>query len=59
MKNLNLTLTRGWKSYLGAALLIASGLYQISLGDYTSGIQSIGLGLGILGIRHYLSYSNE
>lgn len=52
-------LTKGWKSYLGATILILTGLYLISVGQEVAGAQSIGLGLGILGIRHYLSYSFE
>ena len=54
-----ITLTRGWKSYLGAAILILGGLYLVFTGHAFEGSQAIGLGLGILGIRHYLEYSSE
>ena len=54
-----ISLTRGWKGYLGGALLVAIGLYLVLTGNELEGAQAIGLGLGILGIRHYLQYSSE
>jgi len=54
-----ITLTKGWKGYLGGLLLVAVGLYLVLTGNELEGAQAIGLGLGILGIRHYLQYSSE
>jgi hypothetical protein len=54
-----ITLTKGWKTYLGAVILIATGLYLVSIGQTAEGAQAIGLGLSIIGIRHYLEYSNQ
>lgn len=54
-----ITLTKGWKTYLAAAILILTGIYLISQGENVGGMQSIATGLGILGIRHYLEYSKE
>jgi len=54
-----ISLTRGWKGYLGGALLVAIGLYLVLTGNELEGAQAIGLGLGILGIRHYLQYSQD
>ena len=54
-----ITLTKGWKGYLGGALLVAIGLYLVLTGNELEGAQAIGLGLGILGIRHYLQYSQD
>ena len=53
------TLTRGWKGYLGGVLLVLVGLYLLTLGEDVAAVQSIAMGLGILGIRHYLAYSQE
>ena len=47
---------KGWKGYLGGTLLVAVGLYLLAIGEEVAAVQSIGLGLGILGIRHKLSY---
>jgi hypothetical protein len=54
-----MTVTKGWKTYLGAIILIATGLYLLSIGQNTEGAQAIGLGLSIIGIRHYLEYSKQ
>jgi len=54
-----ITLTKGWKGYVGGALLVAIGLYLVLTGNEIEGAKAIGLGLGILGIRHYLQYSSE
>ena len=54
-----ITLSRGWKGYVGGALLVAIGLYLMLTGNEIEGGQAIALGLGILGIRHYLQYSKE
>ena len=54
-----ITLTKGWKAYLGGLLLIAVGLYLVLIGEELEGTSAIGMGLGILGIRHYLQYSSE
>jgi len=56
---MEVSLTKGWKSYLGAAALMLLGLYLLYVGNSTEGAQSIALGLSLLGIRHYLSYSQE
>jgi hypothetical protein len=53
------TLTKGWKTYLGAIILIATGLYLVSVGQASEGAKAIGLGLSIIGIRHYLEYSSK
>ena len=50
------SLTKGWKGYIGAAVLIGVGFYLIVIGEQIAGMQSIGLGLSLLGIRHKLSY---
>jgi hypothetical protein len=54
-----ITITKGWKTYLGAIILIATGLYLLSIGQAAEGAQAIGLGLSIIGIRHYLEYSQQ
>ena len=54
-----ITLTKGWKGYLGGALLVAVGIYLVLGGNEIEGMQAIALGLGVLGIRHYLQYSQE
>ena len=54
-----ISLTRGWKTYAGAGLLIAVGFYLLFTGHEIEGMQAIGMGLGLLGIRHYLQYSQE
>jgi len=54
-----ITITKGWKTYLGAVILIATGLYLLSIGQNVEGTQAIGLGLSIIGIRHYLEYSRQ
>jgi hypothetical protein len=42
----------GWKAYVGGALLIGLGVYQISQGHVAEGAASIGNGLGLIGVRH-------
>ena len=54
-----ITLTRGWKTYTAAALLILVGFYLLLIGQEAEGLQAIALGLGLAGIRHYLQYSQE
>jgi hypothetical protein len=54
-----ITITKGWKTYLGAIILIATGLYLVSIGQAAEGAKAIGLGLSIIGIRHYLEYSQQ
>ena len=54
-----ITLTRGWKTYAGAGLLMLVGFYLLLIGQEAEGLQAIGMGLGIIGIRHYLQYSQE
>jgi hypothetical protein len=53
------SLTKGWKTYLSGATLIALGLWLCSVGREVEGAQSIAMGLGLIGIRHYLEYSQE
>ena len=48
--------TKGWKGYLGAGLTICIGIYLIAIGEHVSGVQLIGIGLALLGIRHRLDY---
>ena len=55
----NISLTKGWKGYLGAAILIIAGFYLLYKGNYERAIELIGVGLGILGIRHKLSYGKK
>jgi len=52
-------LTKGWKGYLGATLVILAGIYLLATGNTTEGISTIGIGLGLLGIRHNLDYREE
>jgi len=54
-----ITLTKGWKGYVGATGLILLGIYLLAIGENVAGTQSILNGLALLGIRHYLSYSGE
>ena len=49
-------LTKGWKSYLGAALIFASAIYALMNGHNQEALTLFGVGLGILGIRHKLGY---
>jgi len=51
--------TKGWKGYVGAALVMLTGLYLASIGDYTNAVALFGIGLSLLGIRHKLDYSEE
>jgi len=48
--------TKGWKGYLGAGLTICIGIYLIAIGEAIAGMQLIGIGLALLGIRHKLDY---
>ena len=50
------TLTKGWKGYLGGILVIIAGLLVALNGNQEQGLALIGMGLGLLGIRHKLSY---
>jgi hypothetical protein len=54
-----ITLTKGWKTYLSGAALIALGLWLCWTGQEVEGAQSIAMGLGLIGVRHYLEYSQE
>jgi len=56
---LMIELTKGWKGYLGATLVILAGIYLLATGNTTEGISTIGIGLGLLGIRHNLDYREE
>ena len=49
-------LSKGWKGYLGAGLTICIGIYLIAIGESIAGMQLIGIGLALLGIRHKLDY---
>jgi len=51
--------TKGYKTYLASTILILLGLYLIVDGKTSDGIQALSTGLGLLGIRHYLQYSNQ
>ena len=51
--------TKGYKTYLASTILILLGIYLIIDGKTTDGIQALSTGLGLLGIRHYLQYSNQ
>jgi hypothetical protein len=42
---------RGWKSYLGAAIALASAALAMGNGDVEQGLQALGVALGIIGIR--------
>jgi hypothetical protein len=48
--------TKGWKGYLGAGLTICLGIYLLATGEKIAGMQLIGIGLALLGIRHKLDY---
>jgi len=52
-------MTKGWKAYLGAAILLADGFYLLLIGEKIAGVQAIGLGLGLLGVRHKLDYQKK
>jgi len=52
-------LTKGWKGYVGAAVLMILGVLEIAQGQHQAGIALIGVGLSLLGIRHKLDYSEE
>jgi hypothetical protein len=53
---MEIEIPRGWKGYLGAGLTICIGIYLIAIGEHVSGVQLIGIGLALLGIRHKLDY---
>jgi drug/metabolite transporter (DMT)-like permease len=50
-------LTKGWKGYLGALALIVVGIYLLATGKNIEGLQTLSIGLSLLGIRHKLSYN--
>jgi len=52
-------ITKGWKGYLGAAIVMLTGLYLIAIGNVQEGAALFGVGLSLLGIRHKLDYSEE
>jgi len=52
-------ITKGWKGYAGGIMLIVVGFYLLFVGQEIEGAEAISLGLGILGIRHYLEYSKK
>jgi hypothetical protein len=49
-------ISKGWKGYVGAGLTIVLGVYLIAIGEHVAGLQLIGIGLALLGIRHKLDY---
>jgi len=53
---MEIELSKGWKGYLGAGLTIAIGIYLLAIGESIAGMQLIGIGLALLGIRHKLDY---
>jgi hypothetical protein len=53
---MKIEITKGWKGYLGAGLTIMLGVYLIAIGEKIAGMQLIGIGLALLGIRHKLDY---
>jgi hypothetical protein len=57
--NKGISLTRGWKGYVGGIGAILLGIYLVLNGNFESGASLVFLGLGILGIRHKLDYENE
>jgi predicted lipid-binding transport protein (Tim44 family) len=57
--NNGISLTRGWKGYVGAIGCIALGIYLVIMGEKIAGSQLIFIGLALLGIRHKLDYENE
>jgi len=52
-------ITKGWKGYAGGIMLIVVGFYLLLVGQEIEGAEAIAMGLGILGIRHYLEYSKK
>jgi hypothetical protein len=42
----------GWKTGAGAALLIGVGLWLVARRETAHGLEAIGQGLGMIGIRH-------
>jgi hypothetical protein len=58
-KNTEITITKGWKGYVGAIGCIVLGIYLIIIGEKIAGSQLIFIGLALLGIRHKLDYSSE
>ena len=57
--NAEITLTKGWKGYLGAVGCIALGIYLIIIGEKIAGSELIFIGLALLGIRHKLDYESK
>jgi hypothetical protein len=53
------TLTKGWKGYVGAIGCIALGIYLIVIGEKVAGSQLVFIGLALLGIRHKLDYDSK
>lgn len=47
---------KGWKGYAGALALISLGIWLLYEGRSVEAVQCIGIGLGLLGIRHKLDY---
>jgi len=45
------------KGFWGAIVVIISALYLLATEDYEQGIALLGIGLGLLGIRHKLEYA--
>ena len=54
-----ITVTKGWKGYVGAIGCIILGIYLIIIGEKIAGSQLIFIGLALLGIRHKQDYSSE
>lgn len=45
----------GWKTYLAAAGLFGLALYQFSVGEMTSALESAMAALAVFGVRHAMS----
>ena len=54
-----ISLTKGWKGYIGATIVILTGIGLLATGNTTEGVSLIGIGLSLLGIRHKLDYEED
>jgi hypothetical protein len=57
--NNGISLTRGWKGYVGGLGAVLLGIYLVLNGNFEGGAGLIFIGLGLLGIRHKQDYENE
>ena len=49
----------GFKTYIAGVGLIALGVYQMTQGDYQTGMQTIAAGLAVFGVGHKLEKASE